>query len=288
MTNLSEKIAAIEKEIRETPYHKGTEHHLGQLKARLAKLKKRLKMSQKKKGGGMGFAVKKEGDATVVLVGPPSVGKSTLLNKLTGAHSRVEPWPFSTVGVVPGMMVYKGARIQIFDLPGIIGGAAKGAGRGKEVLAVAKVADLLLLVVDPQARLRIKSLLKEIDQAGIELEPIVVVNKTDLLKDSARSFKGAIWISAKTEKGLKELKELIWQNLKLIRVYLKPRNKEADRKEPLILKKGATVTEVAGKLFPQTINFKQILLWGTSARFPSQEVSLHHQLQDEDVLSFVV
>ena len=287
MSDLLEKINAIEGEIKETPHHKGTERHIGQLKARLAKLKKRV-ISQRKRSGRIGFAPKKEGDATVVLIGPPSVGKSTLLNKLTGARSRVESWPFSTVKVVPGMMVYKGAKIQMFDLPGIIGGAAKGIGRGREVLAVAKTADLLLLMVDIKSCSRLESLLKEIDRAGIGLEPIVVINKIDLLKSSPPLSGKTIWVSVEEGKGLEELKELIWQKLDLMRVFLKPRDKKVGREKPLIMRKGATVAEVAAKIFPQKTDFKQIFLSGPSALFPNQEVGLKQKLQDEDILTFVL
>lgn len=305
MVDLLERIAAIEKEIRETPYHKGTEHHIGQLKARLAKLKKRSLLSDKKRHG-LGFALKKSGDATVVLLGPPSVGKSTLLNRLTRAHARVESWPFTTLSVIPGMLVYKGAKIQIFDLPGIIGGAAKGIGRGREVLSVAKGADLLLLLVDVKTRSRVNLLLKEIVQAGITLFPLVVVNKIDLLnlpQDTSdgktlrewanalsRSGKSGkievIFISAEKGIGLEELKEKIWQQLGLMRVYLKPRWRVVEKK-PLILKKGQTVGVVAEKIFPEKKEFKQILLWGKSARFPGQQVSLSHRLEDGDILTFV-
>ncbi len=278
---------AIKEEIRKTPYHKGTEHYVGLLRAKLAKLKKQ-RAQIKKKGKGEGFAVKKSGDATVVLVGPPSVGKSSLLNKLTGTCARVEEWPFTTLEVIPGMLQYQGAHIQILDLPGIIGGAATGKGKGQEVFSVVRVADLLLLMVDVKTKTKLSSMMNEIKQLEINLPVLVVINKIDLLKKLPQSkTKDKIYISVEEGIGLDELKEIIFQELGLMRVYLKPKNREPDFKEPLVLKKGGKVSTVAKKTFPEKKEFKQILLWGPSARFPGQQVSLNHQLKDEDILSFV-
>lgn len=283
--DFAQKITLLEEEIRKTPYHKGTEHHIGRLRAKIAKLKNQEEQAFKKSGGRLGFIPKKSGDATIVLIGPPSVGKSTLLNKLTQAQSRVESWPFTTVKVVPGMWDYQGAKIQIFDLPGILSGAATGVGRGREVFSATRGADLLILMVDIKTQSQTKSLLKELRQASVDLPILTVINKIDLIGETNHQG-DLIFISAENEIGLEDLKKKIWENLKLMRIYLKKKGQEPDFNSPLILKEGQKIKEVVEKIFPADKEIKQILLWGTSARFPGQQVSLSHQLQDKDILNF--
>ncbi|CAG8782335.1 4596_t:CDS:2, partial [Cetraspora pellucida] len=121
-----EKISEIEKEISRTQKNKATEYHLGLLKAKLAKY--RLQLLEPSKSGGAkgdGFDVMKSGDARVALIGFPSVGKSTLLNKLTKTHSEAGAYEFTTLTCIPGKIEYNGANIQLLDLPGIIEGAAQ-------------------------------------------------------------------------------------------------------------------------------------------------------------------
>lgn len=80
---------------------------------------------------GEGFEVSKSGDARVGMIGFPSVGKSTLLTKLTGSFSKIAAYEFTTLTCIPGVIKHKGAKIQLLDLPGIIEGAKDGKGRGK-------------------------------------------------------------------------------------------------------------------------------------------------------------
>mmetsp|Transcript_16252 Transcript_16252/g.21525 ORF Transcript_16252/g.21525 Transcript_16252/m.21525 type:complete len:405 (+) Transcript_16252:163-1377(+) len=144
-----EKIKEIEDEMKRTQKNKATEGHLGLLKAKLAKLRAELLTPTASSGGeGKGFDVARSGDGRVAMIGFPSVGKSSLLSNLTETESEAAGYEFTTLTCIPGNVMYNGCKIQLLDLPGIIEGAAHGKGRGREVIAVAKSADLILMVLD--------------------------------------------------------------------------------------------------------------------------------------------
>lgn len=95
-----EKIKQIEDDIHRTQVNKKTEHHIGLLRAKLARLRDELEEQRTRKSGSRtGYDVKKSGDATVVLIGLPSVGKSTLLNRLTNAKSKVAAYQLSLIHI---------------------------------------------------------------------------------------------------------------------------------------------------------------------------------------------
>ena len=181
MATIEEQIKELEEQISKTKYNKATEGHIGKLKAKIARLSEEEEKRRASKGPTKGFYVKKAGNATVALVGFPSVGKSTLLNQLTGAKSEVGAYHFTTLDVVPGVMEYNHAKIQILDMPGLIKDASRGKGRGREVIAAARSADVILLVVDifnPNMNV----LFKELYNAAIRLnqtKPDVVITPSD-------------------------------------------------------------------------------------------------------------
>jgi len=167
---LADKLAALEEELARTQKNKATEFHIGILKSKIAKLRKELSSPKKSKSSGSGFAIKKEQDATIALVGLPSTGKSTILNALTGAKSKTASYAFTTLSCIPGVFEYKGAKIQVLDLPGIVEGASRGTGRGKEVIAAAKASDLIVLVLDVFDPFYRDKLIYELYEAGIRLD----------------------------------------------------------------------------------------------------------------------
>jgi hypothetical protein len=360
---LEDRIRSIEEEIKKTPYNKATSHHIGKLKAKLSQLREESFKRASAGTKGKGFHLKKSGDSTVALVGFPSVGKSTILNQITNAESKIGAYEFTTLEVIPGVMEYRGAHIQIFDIPGIISGAAHGRGRGREILSVARNADLVVMVLDvfqpqhqelileeldhigirpnqspPDVRVKrrkiggvklastvplthldeksIRSILNEygvhsadvliredvnmdrfidsLDSSIVYIPLLVVVNKIDLvgqeyLEEVKRRLPDALYIAADKQLNIDELKEEIFQRLELIRIYLKPQGKKADMEEPLIVRKGSTVENVAQRLHRDFVrNFRHANVWGKSVKFPGQKIGLEHVLEDKDIVRIIV
>jgi len=362
---IPEKIKSIQEEMAKTQINKATEHHIGLLKAKIAKLKREQEENIIKKSGmkSDGFDVRRTGDATVVFIGLPSVGKSTLLNKMTKANSMVGAFTFTTLTVVPGMMDYRGAKIQVLDLPGIIKGASTGKGLGKRILSVARTADLVLLMLDVFQPYHEDVLVNELGNIGIRLnqlppnitiekasmggiavaqqvkltkitekhlkdilhlygivsarvvtreditseqladyiagnisysKSITILNKIDLvdkefLKELKKKIKSeVIEVSANSDINIELLKEKIYEKLKFIRIYMRPKGGETDFKEPLIAREGDTVEDICNKLHRRMKRaFRFGLVWGKSVKFGGQRVGLSHILLDEDVLTII-
>ena len=169
---IAEKIKEIEIEYARTQKNKATEYHLGQLKARLAKLRTMaIEEASKSSGGpGEGFDVQKHGHSRIAMIGFPSVGKSSLLNLVTEQESEAAAYEFTTLTCIPGKLYINDAELQLLDLPGIIEGAASGRGRGRQVIAVGKSSDLILMMLDAQKGEEQKAKLTyEIETTGIRL-----------------------------------------------------------------------------------------------------------------------
>lgn len=175
---LEQKLEELQKDYSKTKYNKATNKYLSILRAKMARIRRAL--AEKKSKKGTGFGVRKAGDATVVLVGFPNAGKSSLLRQLTGVQSKVADYAFTTLDVIPGTLDYGGARIQVLDIPGMIEGAHIGRGAGTQVASVIRIADLLLFVIDATAPEQMAKLLDELSLLDIKVnreKPRVMVEE---------------------------------------------------------------------------------------------------------------
>lgn len=161
------KIEELQEQYSKTKYNKATNKYLGILRAKIAKVKHEMESRGRRKGAG--YSVRKSGNATVVLVGFPNAGKSSLLKALTGAQSRVADYAFTTLDVIPGMLEYNGAKIQILDLPGLIQGMHVGRGGSMKVVSVIRIADMILFVIDINQHQQIFQLVEELNLLGIRV-----------------------------------------------------------------------------------------------------------------------
>jgi GTP-binding protein len=161
--------------------------------------------------------------AEVGLVGPPNAGKSSLLAALTAAHPKVAPYPFTTLDPELGVAEINGARVVIADIPGLIEGAASGAGLGLRFLRHVERTKILVYVLDGSSTDPwgdLKSVRGEVVQfsANLAARPsVIAVNKIDLepaQRLRARSRRrGVKFISALTGEGLPELRDAILATL---------------------------------------------------------------------------
>ena len=95
-------------------------------------------------------------------------------------------------------------------------------------------------------------------------------------------------VSAEKGKNIEGLKEAIFNGLRLMRVYTKPRMDVADLKEPMMMRTGSTIEDACNRLHRDLArDFKYALVWGKSAKFPGQKVGLQHILQEGDIFSII-
>ena len=123
------------------------------------------------------------------LVGLPNAGKSTLINKVTNASAKVGAYPFTTIHPQLGVVRHKGREFVLADIPGLIEGAADGAGIGDRFLGHIERCKILLHLIDATGDDPVKAwktVTKELEKYGgglAEKPQILALNKADLLDD---------------------------------------------------------------------------------------------------------
>ena len=304
--SVPEKIKALEVMMAVIPKHKGTEKIRGQLKSRMAKLKEELQKRPTLGKAEQAYNIKKEGAAQVVLLGLPNSGKSSLFSQATHAFSEVADYPFTTQKPIPGMMKFENLQIQFVDTPPIqLDHIEPGFPN------LIRNADALLLVIDltDDPMFQMEILLEELNRMRIKifsegpipslevgwapLRALILGNKCDVknameeyqaFESRFRDNLSILPVSARQGMNIDELKKEVYQLLDIIRVYTKVPGKEADFKEPVILKKGSTVGDVAlsiHKDFAAKLRYAKI--WG-SGKFNGQMVKRDYQVNEGDVI----
>ncbi len=168
--------------------------------------------------------------ADVGLVGLPNAGKSSLLATLTRAAPKVADYPFTTVEPVLGTLDLDDRQVVIADIPGLIEGAAHGAGLGHEFLAHVERCRLLVHLVevapaagDPEANHEaVRSELASYGAGLDRLPEVIALSKADLLPaaqvdEALRAWKAThgsgaaevVAISSATGAGLDELRRTV-------------------------------------------------------------------------------
>ena len=165
------------------------------------------------------------------LVGYPNAGKSTLLGKISSAHPKVAPYPFTTLHPVIGIVSFgEFKRAPVADIPGLVEGAHQNVGLGHEFLRHIVRCRVLLYVIDmagSEGRNPIDDLgqlrkeLRMYDASLAERPWFVVANKMDdpEAKENLRHFKRRfskieiIPISAELGEGVDELKQVLYRYL---------------------------------------------------------------------------
>ena len=150
--NPKEKLRKMQEFLSAVPQHKGTLKLRGQIKKKMAVIRKDLE-EKKLKGTGRGsggpkFFIEKEGAAQIAVLGVTNVGRSCLLTAVTNAKIEVSPNPYTTREPTPAIMNYLDVQFQLVEAPALMEGSADGRAWGPQTLGAARNADGLILMVD--------------------------------------------------------------------------------------------------------------------------------------------
>jgi len=311
-----ERLDCLKEMLRTIPKHKGTDHLQADIKTRIKQLTEDL--SGPKKGGrrsGPSHVVHSEGAAQIALLGPPNAGKSSLHAKLTGSHSDIGPYPYTTHLPVPGMLPYEDIHFQLVDLPPVSDEFME-----PWLINTLQHADGVLLVFDisdPDCLEQVPALLERLAEKkafltaawpglGPTLEPdetddpfslylptVLIANKSDLDPDPEEvkvleellglSFP-TLTMSAETGDGLDALGAFLFSALEIVRVYTKTPGNPADNDKPFTVRRGGTVHDVATLVHKDVAHdLKFARMWGDEV-FDGQQVGSDHLVSDGDLV----
>jgi ribosome-interacting GTPase 1 len=309
-----QKIEALEEMMAVIPKHKGTEKLQADLRRRLAKLRSDAEKKHGISKASAIYSVPREGAGQVVLIGGANAGKSSLLARMTNATPEIGDYPFTTRLPQPGMMPYENIKIQLVDMPPLdpdfyepwMGGIVRQADL---VLLVADLsADAMLDEIESVQTLLDNSKIRLLGKPQVETEQslivfrpaLLVANKCDtpdapanleILKEFFGNHFSILRVSAASGEGLEMLRQRVFGELGIIRIYTKIPGKKVDLSSPpFVLKHGSTVLDAARAVHREFVHaLKFARVWSSekskhSVRYEGQMVERTHELQDGDIL----
>ncbi|HEY6569612.1 MAG TPA: GTPase [Candidatus Limnocylindrales bacterium] len=240
------------------------------------------------------IAVRREGAAQIALVGPPNVGKSSVLQALSEIQIRTGDYAFTTLRPVPALTRIGGVLVQLVEIPGLIEGANDDRGGGRALLGVLRAADAIVYCAragsDPH---ELRVVLDEVATAGIEKPAFIAATRadeapTDAVERLAAAFPEllVLAVSILDEASLDAFCQEAWRLTGLIRVRLRANGTTDD--EPLALHPPATVIDVADAVHHDLAEAcAGARIWGPSAKFEGQRVGREHLVLDGDVVEIL-
>ncbi|HEU5205226.1 MAG TPA: GTPase [Candidatus Limnocylindrales bacterium] len=241
------------------------------------------------------IAVRREGAAQICLVGPPNVGKSSLLQALSEIQIKTGDYAFTTLRPVPALTRIGGVLVQLVEIPGLIEGASADRGGGRALLGVLRSADAIVYCTranaDPAELVVVRD---EVLAAGIDKPSILAATQADEAPRAAVGRLAAVFpdlavvsVSILDEESLEAFRQAVWSLTGLIRVRL--RKNGVVEEEPIALEPSATVAEVADAIHHDLGgSLSGARVWGPSARFEGQRVGRDHVVMDGDTVEILV
>lgn len=298
-----DRLAALREMFATIPKHKGTEKLQADLKRRISQFRRAV--ARKPSKGPDPFHVPHAGAGQVVLIGPPNVGKSMLVGRLTHAPVKVAQYPFTTALPVPGMCRYQDVQVELVDTPpmtaGHMPGGLLGTIRNSDIIAIVidasteplEQADMILGLLSERGLVLRTVPAQELDAANpFEHRALIVANKVDLASAQTVSVLRDLYsarievrgVSAASGEGLDALVQRLWELLSLVRIYTREPGHPPDSSKPFTLPAGSTVDDLAREIhreLPERMKFARV--WG-AGRFPGQQVQRAELLHDGDIV----
>jgi ribosome-interacting GTPase 1 len=303
----AEQVACLENMLTVIPKHKGTEHLQADLKTRLKEARAEVQTEKATAAKGRSFRIPRQGAGTVVLIGAPNSGRSRIVAELTNAEPEVAVYPFTTREPFPAMMPCDGALVQLIDTPPVADGHVE-----PYLINYVRSADLVLLCVDgssddaPEETLAVlrqfemrKTLLSdstgfdEDDFSTLHVRTLLVSTRgedadmtarLEVLRESLPRELPTLAVELTDEASCEALRQRIFAELGVIRVYTKAPGKPAEFVDPFTIPRGGTVEDLALSVHRELAEkFKFARVWGEGVH-DGQSVGRDHSLAEGDMV----